>query len=302
MSEKILVTGASGMVGSRFVETHPKPDNLLSPDLDVFDMTRPENLAAYFAAHPGIGAVINLAAYTNVSEAEKQKEDKASLCYQLNVVGTQNLIDQIKDKDIYLIHISTDMVFPGDAADPGPYAEDHPVEADKNRLTWYGYTKALAERIVTAAFPIAAILRLIYPVVKEYVLKADYLRAPLAHYEAKKSLYPIFTDQQMNISAVDEICIILNRLLEERLAGIFHAGSSDITTPYQIMTQLFDLVHGHHDMVKPGSLAEFLKTTSNPTRYPRFGGLANRATQEKLGVKISTAAAIVDRLYGHLEK
>ncbi len=292
--EKILVTGASGMVGSRFVETFEVPAKLLTTDRDVFDLTRTESVAAYFSDHPDIAAVINLAAYTNVSEAQKQKGDKNSLCYQLNVVGTQNLIDQIRDKGIYLIHISTDMVFPGDAADPGPYAEDHPVEADKNRLTWYGYTKALAERIATSTLPSAAILRLIYPVVAKYDLKLDYLRALLGYYEKNHFLYPIFTDQHMNISAVDEICLALNQLLAHRPSGVFHAGSSDITTPYQIMTQLFDLVYGNHDPVKPG--------TVDTTRYPQFGGLLNQETEKHLGVKFSSSAEIVSHLYGGLKK
>ena len=281
------------MVGSRFVETYPDCKNLLTPDLDVFDLTRPESVAAYFSDHSGIGAVINLAAYTNVSEGQKQKGDKASLCYQLNVVGTQNLVDQIKDKDVYLIHISTDMVFPGDAADPGPYAEDHPINPDENRLTWYGYTKALAERIVTSTLPSTAILRLIYPVVASYELKLDYLRAPLAYYEKNHSLYPIFTDQQMNISAVDEICLALSQLLARRPSGVFHAGSTDITTPYEIMTQLFDLVYGRHDMVKPG--------TVDPGRYPQFGGLLNKETEKRLGIHFSTSSEIITRLYGRLK-
>src|SRR3989344_2734547 len=289
MKKKILVTGASGMVGSRFCETFKEAGRLLTPDLDVFDLTRPESVSSYFLDHPDIGAVINLAAYTNVSEGQKQKGDKASLCYQLNVVGTQNLVDQIKDKDIYLIHISTDMVFPGDAVDPGPYAEDHPINPDENRLTWYGYTKALAERIVTSTLPFTAILRLIYPVVVSYKLKLDYLRAPLAYYEKNHSLYPIFTDQQMNISAVDEICLALSQLLARRPSGVFHAGSTDITTPYQVMVQLFDLVSGHHDMVKPG--------TVDPTRYPRFGGLLNQETEKRLGVHFSSTKEIIDRLY-----
>lgn len=293
MKGKILVTGASGMVGSRFVETFKEPAKLLTPDLDVFDLTRPESLVAYFSDHPDIGAVIHLAAYTAVSEAQKQKGDKASPCYQLNVVGSQNLIDQIKDKDIYLIHISTDMVFPGDTADPGPYTEDHPISTDTSRLTWYGYTKALAERIVTSILPSAAILRLIYPVVANHEPKLDYLRAPLAYYEKNHSLYPIFTDQQMNISDVDEICAILNCLLEKQPAGIFHAGSSDITTPYEIMTRLFDLVYGHHDLIKPG--------TVDPTRYPQFGGLTNKETENRLGVHFSSSSEIIVRLYGSLK-
>ena len=294
MKEKILVTGASGMVGSRFCETFTEPDRLLIPDRDVFDLTRPESITAYFSNHSVITAVINLAAYTNVSAGQKQKGDKASLCYQLNVVGTQNLIDQIKDKDVYLIHISTDMVFPGDSADPGPYAEDHLINPDENRLTWYGYTKALAERIATSTLPSAAVLRLIYPVVASYELKLDYLRAPLAYYEKNHSLYPIFTDQQMNISAVDEICLALSQLLARRPSGVFHTGSSDITTPYEIMIQLFDLVSGHHDMVKPG--------TVDPTRYPQFGGLLNQETEKRLGVHFSTSAEIVTRLYSSNSK
>jgi len=293
VKEKILITGASGMVGSRFVETYKYPDNLLTPDLDVFDLTWPESVSSYFLDHPDIGAVINLAAYTNVSEGQKQKGDKTSLCYQLNVVGTRNLVDQIKDKDIYLIHISTDMVFPGDSADPGPYSEDHPVNADESRPTWYGYTKALAERIVTSSLPSTAILRLIYPVVASYKLKLDYLRAPLAYYEKNHSLYPIFTDQQMNISAVDEICLALSQLLARRPSGVFHAGSTDITTPYEIMTQLFDLVYGRHDMVKPG--------TVDPGRYPQFGGLLNKETEKRLGIHFSTSSEIITRLYGRLK-
>lgn len=291
--EKVLVTGASGMVGDRFVETYKYPENLLTPDLDVFDMTRAESIATFFSSHPEISAIINFAAFTNVSESQKQKGNTDSLCYQINVIGTQNLVNQIKDRDTYIIHVSTDMVFPGDTVDPGPYTEDHLLRPDQSRLTWYGYTKALAEKLVRESLPNAAILRLIYPVVAKYDLKPDYLRAPLAYYVKNHSLHPIFTDQQMNISAVDEICTILNRLLERRLSGIFHAGSHDITTPYEIMTQLFDLVYGRHDMVKPG--------TVDPVRYPQFGGLLNKETEKRLGIHFSSTPVIVNRLYGGLK-
>jgi len=290
MKEKILVTGASGMVGGRFVETYSDPENLLTPDHDVFDMTQSESVSAYFLSHLEITTVINFAAYTNVSEAQKQKGDKDSACYQINVIGTENLVNQIRDKEIYLIHISTDMVFPGDTPDPGPYAEDHPLNPDQDRLTWYGYTKALAEQIVTSALPTAAILGLIYPVVAEYKQKLDYLRFPLSFYQKNGLLYPIFTDQQMNISDVDEICQVLDQLLAKHLPGVFHAGSSDITTPYQIMTQLFDLVYGNHDMVKPG--------TVDTSRYPQFGGLLNKETEKNLEIHFSSSSQIITHLYG----
>ncbi len=287
--EKILITGASGMVGSHFVETYPHRENLLTPNHTVLDLTQLESVAAFFSSHPEISAIINFVAYTNVSEAQKQKRDTSSLCYQINVGGTQNLVNQIRNKEIYLIHISTDMVFPGTTADPGPYSEDHSFNPDQDRLTWYGYTKALAEKLVRESLPNAAILRLIYPVVAKYDLKPDYLRAPLAYYEKNHSLYPIFADQQMNISDVDEICPALDILIDQRLSGIFHSGSSDITTPYQIMTQLFDLVYGNHDMVKPG--------TVDTTRYPQFGGLLNKETEKNLGIHFSSSNEIIAHLY-----
>lgn len=294
--EKILVTGASGMVGSHFVEISSRREKLLTPDEKELDLTDPQSLADYFSDHPEIDVVINFAAYTNVSEGQKQKGDESSPCYRINVVGVKNLIDHLVDTSIYLIHISTDMVFSGDAADPGPYAEDHPLEPDQNRLTWYGHTKALAEREV-GRLPTAAILRLIYPVVAAYDLKPDYLRSPLAYYKKNGALYPIFTDQQMNITDVDEICQTLDRLLTTRPAGIFHAASADITTPYAIMCTLFDQVYGHHQIVKPGSLDEFLKTAADPTRYPKFGGLLVKKTETALGVRYSDSASIVKKLH-----
>ncbi len=285
------------MIGSRFVETFKDRNILLVPDLNVFDMTRIDSVAAYFKDHPDIGAVINFAAYTNVSEAQKQRGDKNSLCYQVNVIGTQNLVEQTKGTEIYLIHISTDMVFPGDASDPGPYAEDHAICIDQNRLTWYGYTKALAEKIVTDGISSSAILRTICPVVKKYDFKADYLRVPLVYYEKNQDLYPIFSDQRVNITDVNEICHVLNILLDRRLSGIFHAACRDLTTPYEVMTTLFQTVYGTHDMVKPGLVVEFLKKNNDPTRYPQFGGLSVKATEEKLGVKFSTYKEIIQRLY-----
>ncbi len=93
----------------------------------------------------------------------------------------------------------------------------------------------------------------------------------------------------MNITAVDEICLCLNRLLETRFTGVFHTGSADITTPYEIMVQLFDLVYGHHDMVKPGKV--------DPTRYPQFGGLLNQETEKRLGIHFSVSSEIVTHLW-----
>jgi len=50
-------------------------------------------------------------------------------------------------------------------------------------------------------------------------------------------------------------------------------------------------------MVKPGNLSEFLKTSADPVRYPQFGGLLNKETQETLEVRFSSSEETITQLY-----
>ncbi len=253
---KILVTGASGLVGSRFVEMYPKPQDLLTPDLDEFDLLHPD---AYLTKN-NPNAVLNFAAYTNVSEAEKQRDDKSGPCWQINVEGTRSLVSALP-VNTRLIHISTDMVFSGSETDPGPYSKDHRPETNSQLLTWYGYTKAEAERIVGDR---GTIVRLIYPVRAKYDQKSDYFRKHLDLYDQGK-LYPLFTNQQISITFVDEACLALQKIINQNLSGIFHMSCPDTTTPYEIITYLLQKLGKDTSGVQ--------KSSVDPKRYPKFGGL-----------------------------
>lgn len=293
--ETVLVLGASGMVGSKFIEAYSKDFEVLIPDENEVDLTDETSVKKFFDNHSEINSVVNFAAYTNVSEAQKMNGDRDSVCWKINVLGAQNLAAAIRNR--FLVQISTDMVFPGDDKDRGPYAEDHSLAPDEDRLTWYGYTKAKAEELLTERVDNLAILRLIYPVTKEYELKMDYLRGPLSYFEKNGQLYPIFSDQQMNISDIDVINLMIREILVKKEKGIFHAGAADVSTPYKIIKKLFKLVYGNGDMVKEGNLKVFLETASDPTRYPMYGGLVNRETQKKLGVEFASCEEIVEKLY-----
>lgn len=306
--KEILVTGSSGLVGSRFVELSKYRDQLILPDEKELDITDAE-LTRKFLAEVKPEVVINLAAYTNVTEAENQRGDRGGLCYRLNVLGVANLLSAIGG-DTYFVQISTDMVFPGSAENPGPYAEDGVPESNSDKLTWYGFTKQEGERLVRERLgDRGAILRLIYPVRAKYGLKPDYLRKPLKLFNEGK-LYPLFTDQQMSISFVDEICLVLDALIEKKARGIFHAGSADLGMPFEIVSYLLEKTAGAKNAVKPASLSDFLKTVDSPSiwestphstssfgvRYPMFGGLKVEETVERLGVKFSTWREIIDQL------
>jgi len=253
---KILVTGASGLVGSRFVELYPNPSDLLTPELNEFDLMQPDE----YLAKNNPDVVLNFAAYTNVSEAQKQRDDKNGLCWQINVEGTKRLVSALPI-NTRLIHISTDMVFSGSASDPGPYSADHKPETNSQLLTWYGYTKAEAERIVGNR---GTIVRLIYPVRAKYPAKLDYLRKPLDLFNQGK-LYPLFTDQHTSLTLIDEACLSLQNIINENLSGVFHMSCPDTFTPYEIYIYLLQKLGKDISGVQKASV--------DPKRYPKFGGL-----------------------------
>lgn len=293
--KKIYVTGSSGLVGSRFVELYLKKYNLLTPDYPKIDITKKDSIEKLIKEEkPDV--IIHLAAYTNVTEGENQRNDKEGDCWKINVLGTRNLVSSLDPNKTQYIHISTDYVFSGSADDPGPYPEGHPLESDTSKLTWYGYTKAEAERAVKKYLgDREAIVRIIYPVRAKYDMKLDYLRKPLSLFDQGK-LYPLFNDQQISIAFIDEVAETLDKIIEGDFRGIFHVSSRNTVTPYELISYMIEKARGKTGVVKSTSLGDYLKTVDNPIRYPMYSGLRVEKTQEILGMKFRTWREIVDEI------
>lgn len=287
---KILVTGADGLVGSRFIELSKK-FNFLTPDYLEMDLTD-ENSVRNFLEKENPDWIVNFAAFTDVNASEQQMGDKNGPAWQVNVGGVENLLKFFKSKNF--IQISTDMVFPGNLGQPGPYEEtDNPPDSPEN-LTWYGWTKNRAEKTVRNHG--GTILRIIYPVRVNYDKKLDYIRGPLKKFVEGK-MYPLFMDQQVCISFIDEIATTLEKIIETDSNGIFHCAS-DTTTPYELISYVIDKLGEDASLVKSSSIHDFLKTQTNTSRYPVYGGLKSNLTERELGVHFSTWQTIVEHLIG----
>jgi len=297
-SDLTLITGSEGMVGSRFVELFPNKENLHIPREIEFDITNSSQVKALIKSF-AFKAVVHFAAFTNVGDAEEQKGNKDASCWQVNVEGTRNLVDAIKPyKDkIQFIQISTDMVFPGSKSNPGPYPEDYKPSVNSENLTWYGYTKAEAERVVLDTLgERATILRLNYPVRAKFDSKLDFIRRPLKLYDEGK-LYPMFTDQIISITYIDEMCELLNKIIEENKYGIFHASTPDTTTPYEFVNYMLKKVRHVDNAVEKETLKNYLeKNKVTPLRYPEFGGLKVEETEKRLDYKFSSWKKVIDKL------
>ncbi len=298
MKGLILVIGSEGLVGSRFVETSERKNFLHLPKEVELDITNKSDIQNILSSY-SFSAVVNFAAFTDVNKAEEERGDKNGKCWQVNVEGVKNLVEAIKPHRgrIHFIQISTDMVFSGSSEDPGPYAEDREPEKDLNEVTWYGYTKGQGEKVVRDILgQSATILRIIYPVRASFPAKLDYIRKLLSLYDEGK-LYSLFSDQQITITFIDEACRALDAIIIGDIKGTFHASSSDVTTPYNLISEVLKKTRGKINVVDPISLDDFLKDRDVPVyRYPRFGGLDTSETEGKLDLKFSTCRQMIEEL------
>ncbi len=286
----ILITGGGGLIGSRIVEMTNEDNRLkvLAPDSRELNISSQSYLAGYLdKMRPDF--IIHSAAMTDVNKAETERDDKKGMAWQLNVEGSRYVAEEASKKNIFLVLISTDMVFSGSVNDKGPYEENKQPETDPSKLSWYGYTKAEAERVVRSTIDKdkLAIVRLSNPVRRKYERKPDYLKKILSAYDGGKPL-SLFADQYLTLTYIDEVGQVIKKIIDNRYTGNFHVSSSDLFTPYDLGNYLIEKARGVKGTVSKGSLEDYIKKSGSAARYPQFGGLKVEKTENKLGIKFNS--------------
>lgn len=285
-----VVFGGHGFVGSTFLRSVKNLGRLLIPSIDELDLTNREQLSKYLDLHQ-TNKIVNLVAYTNLDQAEKERGDQKGVAWRTNVETVRNLVDLAQRRNLYLVHISTDAVFPGTKDHSGPYKESMvPPNTDQN-LSWYGYTKLQGE-IEAQKHENVAILRIAYPFggqlpEKDFALKTvKYLRLG----------YPLFFDQQFTPSYLLDVAETIRILLSTGQTGGFHCTCQGLTTPFHfgeyIQTHFGDQL-GLNSKVEPGSAVEFISSPGRPAR-PILGGLDTKETQKRLGLQFKSWQQALD--------
>ena len=145
---KVVVTGGGGQLATAIERLGKASENSYHiTSLEQMDICSVESLSEGLK---GADIVVNCAAYTNVEAAEDDAEEAMSV----NRDGVRNIATICAERDIKLIHISTDFVFGGDVERRTPYLEsDTPAP-----INVYGRTKAEGECEAMKA-PEAIVLR-----------------------------------------------------------------------------------------------------------------------------------------------
>lgn len=263
----IAIIGSSSMVGSRFCELASRDFKLIEADLNgvnQVDITNQNSVSKFFKKSK-FEYLILFSAFTDVDEAEKQRDNKEGNCWKINVDGVNNVILACKQSARKLIFISTDFVFDGEN---GPYREEDPVGGDFNKISWYGITKIEGEKMIKKMLSDFVIVRISYPYRGRFERKDDFAKIILKKYE-KNNLFPMFSDQFFSPTFADDLTPAIKLIIDKKKTGIFHVASPKITNPYEFTKLLIATFIGVASNVKRGSILK----TGLATKRPIKGGL-----------------------------
>lgn len=147
--KKLLITGASGFVGSRVVARWRNEYAVLAPSHSELDITDRESVDSYFLQHtPDV--VVHLAALSNTGYCEQHPIES----YRVNVEGVCNLAAAAARNGVKFIFFSSDQVYNGNS-ESGPLSEDVTVAPENV----YGRHKLEAEQRALELCPTAVALR-----------------------------------------------------------------------------------------------------------------------------------------------
>jgi len=268
---KVLITGASGQLGSALETQVPATAQVLALDsagLDIRDAAAVARTVTAF--RPDV--VLNAAAYTQVDKAEAEPEQ----AFAVNRDGVANLV-RATLASTRLIHISTDFVF--DGLGTRPYLPDDPVAP----LGVYGQSKLAGEQVLQATAPVrSCIIRTAWlygPAGKNFV------NTMLALMASREQL-SIVADQRGTPTSVFSLARAVWRAVQlPALHGILHWTDAGAATWYDFACEI------QRQALQLGLLnrkipLHAIPTSSYPTpaRRPAYSVLDKSASWQALGI------------------
>ncbi|OGD54858.1 dTDP-4-dehydrorhamnose reductase [Candidatus Bathyarchaeota archaeon RBG_13_38_9] len=245
---KILVTGASGLLGSKIVRLATKKDHEIFsgyfnniPDHGQpikFDLQDKETIYhAITKIKPNV--VIHCAALTDVDTCETNK----TLTKKINIDGVKTIAEITSKLNSFLVFISTDYVFDGKQ---GNYRE-----LDKtNPINYYGYSKLLGERIIAETNTDYLISRVsvIYGN-KPASGKINFALWLINNLKNNRDV-KILTDQFISPTFNTNLAEMLLEASEKRLKGIYHMAGASKVSRYEFAEKLADTFNLNKTLIK----------------------------------------------------
>ena len=259
MKNPLLTTGLNGLVGSRFALDFTNAYDF--DNLDLRDQQQPTDITNYEQVltrfqNSSATHIIHLAAYTDVTGAWKQTNDKNGLAYKVNVVGTKNIVKAAQITNKHLIYISTAYVFDGEKK------EMYTEEDVPNPIEWYGKTKWLAEEIVKKTSIPWTILRIDQPFRSDQFDKIDTVHRIIKGIQ-DGTLYPQFKNHYFGPTYINDFGKVLDFVVRTSPTGLFHASSGESWSDFEF-AKLINETLKLGGKIKSGDLDAYLAKLERP--------------------------------------
>lgn len=229
--EKILITGATGFLGSRIVDFYSKDYDIYMPTHKEMDITNEENVLRVFDAYkPDV--VMHCAAISDVGLCDKEPEKS----YKINVEGSINIAKASERNGAKCIICSSDQVYFGSTIEE-PHNETEVLQP----INTYGKQKLIAEQECLATNPDCVLLRLSWMYDSKTMGQnehGDFFRNLLVQINGTGELcYPIY--DKRGITDVNEVVSNLEKVFRID-GGIYNFGSSNDKSTFALVCELFE--------------------------------------------------------------
>lgn len=223
MMKKMLVTGASGFLGSRVASYYKDKYEILAPSHSEMDISDESSVWLYFKEHrPEI--IIHCAAISDVGRCEREPE----LSWKMNVIGTENIVKVAKELSAKCVCCSSDQVYIG-SVKTEPHREDEAIEP----TNVYGKEKAYAEKSCLEINVDSVHLRLTWMYDAKDEKRMDFIKQLCTClYEKKEMVFS--TKDKRGITDVWEVVRNIESALELP-GGIYNFGAPNDKSTYELV-------------------------------------------------------------------
>ena len=275
--KKLLITGASGLLGTSIVYELQKYFN-------IFAIYNTNNIVSRFAKYIQLDLtdkdstfntiseikpdyIIHTAANTNVEFCENNPDSAR----KSNIDVTANIVEICSHLNIKLIHISTDYVFDGSKGDYSELDKHNPIGV-------YSQTKSEAEKAVKKLESSLIIRTSIYG--WNLQNKLSYVEWVISELKEKKKIMAL-TDQITSMIFVNDLARILKIMIDKELTGIYNVGSNKSLSKYDIAIKTAQLFNLDPSLITQATTDELIEKGIWKTNRPKNTSL-NISKIEKL--------------------
>lgn len=273
MSIKVLVTGADSQLGKTLKEIVPEGFDLDFKSRKNLDITDIDTVHGLLADNK-YQYCYNFAAYTNVNQAEVDKED----CYNINVRGVANLVAACQKNNCTLVHISTDYVYDGEKTNP--YTETDAT----NPLNYYGESKLLGEEMIRNNLAHHIIIRTSW-LYSEY--NHNFVKTILQLTKKNETLHLVNDQKGTPTYARDlvDFIIHLSRIIKQKkddfYFGLYHFSNEGTATWFDFGKEIVKLSK-QNTKVEATDSSRFV----SPAKRPAYSVLSKQKTVDMFGLEV----------------